>query len=84
MKRNKKKPTRRGNCMTFNDKKNQVGTNIRRYQLRPFFLHTKMINKQLEKKTKNRNPMVQSIMITVIAFVMSPVELIKSTDLTRI
>ena len=50
MKRNKKKPTRRGNCMTFNDKKNQIGTSIRRYQLRLFVVNTDMINKQLEKK----------------------------------
>ena len=50
MKRNKKKPTRRGNFMTFNDKKNQIETSIRRYQLRLFFVITNIINKQLEKK----------------------------------
>ena len=47
---NKKKPFRRGNCMNSNDKKNQIGTSIRRYQLRFFFVHANMINKQLEKK----------------------------------
>ena len=50
MKRSKKQPTRRGTGMTFDDKKNQIGTSIRRYQLRFFFLHTNIINKQLEKK----------------------------------
>ena len=49
MKRNEKKPTRRGSCMTFNDEKNQIKTSTWHNQLQLFFIHTDMINKQLEK-----------------------------------
>ena len=48
MKRNKKKPTRRGSCMTFNDEK--IQTSIWHSQLQLFIIHTDKINKQLEQR----------------------------------